>query len=338
MDTEEKIELIKRNTEEIITLNELEELITSGKKLTAYYGTAPTGPFHMAYLIPLSKAFDFEKVGISTKILLANIHAALDDLKTPWNEIDKRAEYYSKCIELSLPWQRKPEIVKGSNFQLEKEYHVDVLKAATIATVGRATRAASEVTRMKNPKVSELIYPIMQALDEQYLEADIQLGGTDQRHIMAFAREILPALGYKPRVEIMTPLVSSLKGPGTKMSATDPKSHIKVYDSEKQIEEKMKNAYCPVGDLTDNPITQICRFIIFPLKEKMNIERPEKFGGNVDFASYEDLAKAFTDKKIHPNDLKPAVAKELKDIFKKPREYFDKNQDMLKELGKEFLV
>ena len=338
MNTEEKIELIKKNTEEIITLKELEELLSSNKKISAYNGAATTGPYHIGYMIPLSKMFDFNKAGITTKILLANIHAALDDLKAPWDEIDKRAEYYSKCIEMSLPWEKKPEIVKGSDFQLKKEYQIDVLKAATISTVGRATRAASEVTRMKNPKVSELIYPIMQALDEQYLDVDIQLGGTDQRHIMAFARETLPALGYKQRIEIMTPLVASLKGPGTKMSSSDPKSHIKVYDSEKQIEEKMKNAYCPVGELENNPVTQICQFIVFPLKEKINIERPEKFGGDVSFASYEDLAKAFTAKQIHPNDLKPAVAKELKDIFKKPRDYFDENQDLLKDLGKEFIA
>ena len=79
---------------------------------------------------------------------------------------------------------------------------------STIATVDRATRAASEVTRMKNPKVSELIYPIMQALDEEYLDVDIQLGGIDQRHIFAFAREYMPAIGYRSRIEVMTPLVA----------------------------------------------------------------------------------------------------------------------------------
>src|SRR3989344_2961603 len=98
MEIKERLELIKKNTEEIITEEDLVNLLKTKKELTAYYGTAPTGPFHIAYLIPLSKVFDMSKAGITTKILIADIHAAMDDLKTPWEEIGERAEYYKKCI------------------------------------------------------------------------------------------------------------------------------------------------------------------------------------------------------------------------------------------------
>ena len=337
MDLEKKVELIKKNTEEIITEDELKNLLQEKKDIKAYYGTAPTGPVHVAYFIPLSKIFDFTECDIETTILIADIHAALDDLKTPWEEIDKRAEYYKKCFELALPWKKKPTFVKGSSFQKDIDYLMDMLKVATMTTVSRATRAASEVTRMKNPKVSELIYPLMQALDEEYLDVDIQFGGMDQRHIMAFAREILPMLGYKQRVEIMTPLVASLRGPGTKMSASVPESHIKVYDKEEQIKEKINKAYCPVGEIKENPILQLCQYIIFPVKDKLRIERPSKFGGDVTFDSYNKLEKAFAEKKLHPSDLKPVVAKELAEIFSKARKYFEENEDILKELGPNFL-
>src|SRR3989339_2073929 len=103
MTPEERFSLVKKNTEEILTENELRERLGSGNKLSAYYGTAPTGPFHIAYLIPLSKVFDLSKAGITTKILIADIHASMDDLKTPWDEVNKRAEYYKKCIELAFP-------------------------------------------------------------------------------------------------------------------------------------------------------------------------------------------------------------------------------------------
>jgi tyrosyl-tRNA synthetase len=335
MDDLGKFELVKRNTEEILTEDELRELVR--KKFSIYYGISPTGPFHIGYLIPLGKLYEILSAGIASgKILIADIHAALDDLKTPWEKTQERANYYKKCVELCFPWENI-KLVLGSSFQKKSEYQMDVLKLSTYATISRATRAASEVTRMKNPKVSELIYPIMQALDEEYLGVDAQIGGIDQRHIMAFAREFLPILGYRKRVEIMTPLVCSLKGPGTKMSASIPESHIKIYESEESIKKKISAAYCPYGETKDNPVIQIAQFIVFPVKKKLKIEREAKYGGNVEYESFEDLKKDYEEKKIHPKDLKDAIAKELIDIFKNARKYFEKNTETLKELGQEFL-
>ena len=336
MGAERKIKIIKRNTIEILTEKELMDLLETKKNLSAYYGTAPTGPVHLGYFVPLSKVLDLTKIGVKTKILIADIHAALDDLKSTWDELDLKAEYYKKCIELAFPWEIKPEFIRGSEYQLEKDYQLDTLKLSALTTVKRATRAASEVTRMKNPKVSELIYPIMQALDEEYLNVDMQIGGIDQRHIMAFAREFLPELGYKKRVEIMTPLIASLQGPETKMSASERMSHIKVYDSEEDIRTKIKKAYCPGGVTQDNPIIQICQFIIFPVEGTMKIERDKKFGGDIEFGSFEELKQAYAKKEIHPADLKESTTGYLISIFKDVRAYFDRHRDILEELGDTF--
>jgi len=337
MNTRKRFELVKQNTTEILTEQELMNLLEEKKELKAYWGTAPTGPFHLGHLTSLAKIFDFQKAKIETKILIANIHAALDDLKSPWEEIEKRANYYKKCIELAFPWEKKPSFVVGSEFQLKKEYIYDTLKISTLATITRAKRAASTVCRMKEPKVSELIYPIMQALDEQYLNVDIQLGGVDQRHIFVFAREFLPKIGYKARVEVMTPLIASIKGPGTKMSASLPETHIKIYDSVEKLKEKINKAYCPAGEIKDNPLIQICQFLIFPIRGKLKVERERKYGGTLVFNSFDQLKESFEKKELHPADLKLALIKELASLFKKARVYFEKHKDMLEELGKEFL-
>ena len=332
----EKAEALRKKLKQY-TINEQNYLLNENRKIKAYYGISPTGPIHLGYFIPLSKVFDFELAGIETTILIADIHAALDDLKTKWDELDLKTEYYKKTIELAFPWIKTPKFIRGSEFQLEKNYILDVLKLSTLTTITRAKRAASEVTRMKNPKVSELIYPIMQALDEQYLNVDIQLGGIDQRHIMAYAREYLPYLGYKKRIEIMTPLTLSLKGKDTKMSASIPESHIKVYESEESLRRKIRKAYCPEKQINENPVLQIAQFIIFPLKNKMKIEREEKFGGDLILNSYKELELLYSKGDIHPLDLKNAVANYLIDIFKKVREYYMENIDMLKELGDIYL-
>ena len=313
------------------------DLLKRGKRLSAYIGRAPTGALHIGHLIALGKMIDFQRADIDTKILIADIHAALDDLKAPWEELDKRSEYTQKCIELCLPWSKKPEFIRGSSYQLNKDYVLDILKIASQTTVERAMRAASEVTRMKNPKVSETIYPIMQALDEQYLNVDIQLGGTDQRHILVYAREYLPILGYKKRVEIMTPLVASLNGPGTKMSSSIPESNIKVYDEEETIIRKIKNAYCPAGVVDQNMILQITKYLIFPNIDKFKIEREAKFGGDIEFETYEELENELVSYKLHLDDLKNAVSDFLIKMLKNVREYFRDKKDFLASLGKEFL-
>ena len=337
MDKKERLDLIRRGTVEILTDADLEKLLDEKKQISAYIGRATTGPLHLGHLIAISKVLDLQKAGVTVKILLADIHAALDDLKSRWEDLSKRAEYTRKCIELAFDWQKKPIFVSGSDFETSREYSMDILKMSTISTVDRAMRAASEVTRMKNPKVSELIYPIMQSLDEEYLGVDIQLGGRDQRHIFAFAREYLPELGYRKRVEIMTPLVAGLQGPGSKMSSSIPESHIKVYDSEESIRRKIARAYCPEGVVEENPILQMAQFLVFPVQSSMTIERQEKFGGRLVLNSYAELEAAFREKKLHPADLKASIADILIKRLKPAHEYFDKNKDILRELGPEFL-
>ena len=135
----------------------------------------------------------------------------------------------------------------------------------------------------------------------------------------------------------MTPLVSSLNGPGTKMSSSIPESHIKVYDSEESIRKKIKNAYCPIGVIEDNFVLQIAKLLIFPSENRLVVQRDEKFGGDVEIDTYAHLETLFKEKSLHPVDLKNAIADFLVRRLIRVREYFDKHTDLLKELGEEFL-
>lgn len=336
-DTKARLSLVRRNAVELIGEAELAEKLERKKKVSAYVGRATTGPLHIGHVISMNKLLDLQKAGIRTKILLADIHAALDDQKAKWDELDKRVEYTRKCIELSFDWNTPPELVRGSDYQLRKEYILDVLKMASLATIERAKRAASEVTRMKNPKISELIYPVFQALDEQYLDVDMQVGGLDQRHILVFAREYLPLLGYEKRAELMMPIVTSMHGPGAKMSSSAPESNIKVYETSETIKKKMNRAYCPEGVVENNFILQLAKFMIFADQDSFVVERETQFGGEMRFDSYEQLERSFLRKEIHPKDLKAAVSEYLIKKFSRVRSYFEDNPDMLKGLGPAFL-
>jgi tyrosyl-tRNA synthetase len=335
MNTEEKFNLIKRNTEEIIGEEDLKELLTKKKKPVIYWGTAPTGKPHIGYLLPALKIADFLKAGFHVKILLADLHAALDNV--PWIILEKRYDYYNKIIPLLIKsiagTTKELEIIRGSEMELKPEYMYDVLKMSSLVSVHDATKAASDVVKMTdNPKLSGIIYPLMQAMDEQYLEVDCQLGGTDQRKIMVLAREYLPKIGYKPRIEIMNPLIPGLVG--KKMSSSDERTKIDLLDDEATIIKKVNSADCIEGN-PDNGVMAFLKYVIMTIKqdkkEKFLVKRDKKFGGDVSYNNYESVEKDFVEKKLHPMDLKIAVAKEIFEILKP----IQKERKILEKLGKD---
>ena len=277
-------------------------------------------PIGLLYLDRLKELADFLKAGFKVKLLLADLHGALDN--TPWELLEKRFEYYSIVIPSMFASIGADidnfEIVKGSSFQMNGKYFYDTLRMATFASEHDAKKAGSEVVKQsKNPRVAGLIYPIMQSLDEEHLDVDIQYGGLDQRKILMFAREYLPKLGYKSRVEIMTPIIPGLIG--EKMSASDPSSKIDLLDSPEHVKKKLNKAFCPESVVEGNGVLAFLKHVIMIIKgdhkEEFVIERPEKFGGNVMYDSYDKLEKDYVAKKIHPQDLKNAVAKVINELL-----------------------
>lgn len=102
MNDSKRIDIVTRNSAEIFTKEELGVLLESRKTLSAYLGRAITGPLHIGHLVSLSKLLDLQKAGFKTIVLLADIHAALDDLKSKWEDLDIRKEYTKKAVELSI--------------------------------------------------------------------------------------------------------------------------------------------------------------------------------------------------------------------------------------------
>jgi len=332
LSVDERFELIRRNTEEIVKEGELRSLLRTKKNPVVYWGTSVTGKPSLAYFFPLLKLSDFAKAGFKIKVLLADLHGALD--KTPWTVLEHRYDYYKEAISQIFKALgtdlRKIEFVKGSEFQLKPEYNYDVLRMASMNSINDCKRAAAEVVKFgDNPHTGGLIYPIMQALDEQYLDVDVQFAGLDQRKILMFARENLPKLHYDARIEVMTPMIPGLIG--KKMSSSIPKTKIDLTNSEKSVRKKINKAHCVAGD-SDNGVMALLKYVIMVLKqdrkEMFVVERTAKYGGNLDFVDYESIEKAFRKKELHPLDLKNAVAKVISNLLSKI------NKKKLNELGK----
>ena len=323
-------ELILRNVIEVIEEKELDDLIKKGKG-SVYCGYETSGAVHIGTMVTVQKLIEFQKAGLDVIVLFADLHTLLN-MKGKGEWIEKMVEYWEHCfIALGLD-PKKTKFVKGSEFQLKPEYFHDVLSLGTNVTVNRATRSMQQVARdLENAHVSQLMYPIMQAVDIKHLKVDICYGGIEQRKIHMLAREELEKIDYKKAICIHTPLIVSLGGPETKMSSSKPESIIAVHEDPKSIEDKIKKAYCPAGETENNPILDVFRFFIFSKNDKVVIERPEKFGGNLEFKSYAELEKAFKDG-LHPMDVKNACTKYLSEYLKPVRDYFEKKPSALEVL------
>jgi tyrosyl-tRNA synthetase len=116
-----------------------------------------------------------------------------------------------------------------------------------------------------------------------------------------------------------------------KMSKSKPDSAIFVTDDENEIRRKIKNAFCPAKDVRYNPVLDWVEYLIFTTTKEFTIERPEKYGGTITYTSFEDLKKDFIEGKLHPLDLKNAVAEYLVE-FLKPLYTKYKDHELVKEI------
>ncbi len=308
--------LITRNIEEVVTKEELEALVSTKKQPSAYVGYEPSGKIHMGHVLTVNKLLDLQQAGFRITVLLADIHAYLNE-KGTMDEVKKIAEYNKKCfIALGLD-EKKTDFVLGSSYQLEPEYMLNVLKLARSTTLNRARRSMDEVSRdAENPKVSQMIYPLMQALDIAHLGVDVAVGGIDQRKIHMLAREGLPELGFGAPICIHTPILLGLDG--KKMSSSKG-NYISVDDTPDEIKKKMKGAFCTEGSVKDNPVLSLFKFHIMPRYPEITIKRPLKYGGDLHYSSYEALESDFAAKGLHPMDLKAAGAEYMNGILEPVR-------------------
>ncbi|MGA9100143.1 MAG: tyrosine--tRNA ligase [Methanotrichaceae archaeon] len=313
----DRLELVTRNVEEIVTLDELRGLLENRQRPRAYVGYETSGKVHLGHMLTANKLLDLQNAGFDIVVLLADLHAFLNE-KGTLEEVRKIADYNRDCfIALGLD-PEKTEFVYGTEYQLKPEYMLKILRMARNTTLNRARRSMDEVSRnAENPMVSQMIYPLMQAVDIADLHIDLAVGGIDQRKIHMLAREELPRLGLPAPVCMHTPLIPGLNG--EKMSSSKG-NNIAVDEPAEDVQKKIMAAFCPAGQVENNPILAIFKYHIFPRVGPITVKRPAKFGGDVTYEKYEDLEPAFVSGAMHPQDLKKACAEYMIEILRPVRE------------------
>ncbi len=344
---EEKISLLKEVGEEIIELDELRDMIKwkveRKKDIFAYDGFEPSGNIHIAQgLLRSINVNKITKAGVKFKFLVADWHAAANhkfggDLKIIKKVDDFFIEVWKVCgMDLS-----KVEFIYASDIVKDPSYWELVLNIAINSSLNRVKRCTQIMGRSESDKLSasQILYPLMQAADIFYLPADICQLGLDQKKVNMLAREVAKKINRPKPVAVHHHMLMGLTKPPKreyenniekiihlKMSKSNPDSSIFMLDSASDVKRKINKAYCPPKQVEENPILEYCKYIIFELVDSFSIKRPEKYGGEVEYNSFADLEKDYSEGKLNPPDLKPAVIKYLNQLLDPIREHFEKDK------------
>ena len=347
MDIETKLELICRPpTEEVLTPQDLRQILETEEHPIAYNGWEPSGLVHLGTgAICAYKIKDFIQAGIRYKAYLSTWHAWLNnklggDLKL----IRKSADLFKHSwIALGVP-ENQVEFIYSDELYDDLEYWAKTIRVAKNLTIARGRRTLEIAGRKETEArmVSDFLYTPMQVADIFHMKVKICQLGIDQRKANVVARELGERLGFWKPACVHHHLLQGLEKPkiwpipegqekealsSAKMSKSKPETCIFLYDTPAEIKQKMNRAFCPERIIEFNPVTDIAKHIIFREKPTFKIERPTKFGGTIEFQNYEELEKAYVNGKLHPQDLKNAVAEELAKILEPVRRYFENNKE-----------
>ena len=303
MDIETKIDLIKKSpTEEILVENELRDLLENNDHPQHYQGFEISGLLHLGnFIISGFKINDFIKAGIKCQAYLADWHSFINNkFGGDWDKILIAAKYYEEAFNFFCPGVK---IVIGSDlYHNNDKYWKRIMRFSKHMTLKRTLRCMTIMGRSENEKLdlSQYFYAPMQAVDVKEIGADMPHGGMDQRKAHVLAREIFPKIGWKKPVAIHHHLLMGIAEPmkleskdkleqviASKMSKSKPWTAIFVHDTEEQIKKKLQKAWCPDKQIEMNPVLEIVEYVIFHEKKSFEIERDAKFGGSMNFNSYE---------------------------------------------------
>lgn len=222
MDLQKQLERIVRGTVQVVPLEGLKKKLEQGRPLRIKLGADPTSPdLHLGHAVVLSKMRDFQDLGHEVIFLIGDYTARIGD---PSGKSKTRPVLEQKDIEqnmltyfhqVSKILDPKKTTVRYNSEWLDKLSSSDFLKLCGKVTLAQLTEREDFSTRIAEHKpigFHELMYPIMQAYDSVALQADVELGGTDQTFNLLLGRTLQEQFGQVPQVVITLPLLEGLDG------------------------------------------------------------------------------------------------------------------------------
>jgi len=303
MTTEEKMKLITRNCQEVLTEEDLKKLVKSGKQINHYIGFEISGLVHLGTgLISMGKIADFLKAGVKCRIFLADFHSFLNNkLGGKWEDIRWASEnYFKQALIASLKCfgvdESQVEFISGKDLYEKNPIHwQNFMEIGKQVTLSRNLRSISIMGKKQGNDVdmATLFYPPLQVADIVTMNINLAHAGMDQRKAHVIAREAIKKIpgNHETPVAIHQNLIAGLTGPvvdiyakvksdgeilsdsykkiyindeeSLKMSKSKPNSAIFVHDTPEEIRNKIKKAYGPPKETEFNPLLNWVKTLIF---------------------------------------------------------------------------
>ena len=299
----EQMDLIKRGVEEILPedqlIAKLERSISQNSPLIVKLGCDPSRPdLHLGHSVVLRKLRHFQDLGHTAVLVIGDFTAMIGDPsgknktrpQLTLQEAQDNAKSYVEQAKAILNIKRL--IVKYNSNWLNKMNFNDVVKLASSYTVARMLERDDFTKRFKSEipiSIHEFLYPLAQAQDSVELNADVELGGTDQKFNLLVGRDLQKDIGQEPQCIITTPLLEGTDG----------------------VEKMSKSLGNHIG-ITDTPEDMYGK--VLSISDKM-ILRWFILAADADYSHYKSIKRKLDDEKINPMDIKRELGRKLVSIY-----------------------
>ena len=299
LSVDEQLELISRGTEEVIPLKDLrkklEKSIKNNTPLTVKLGCDPSRPdLHLGHGVVLQKLRDFQDLGHQAVLVIGDFTAMIGDPsernktrpQLTLEEAKANAESYIKQSKVLLD-VKSLKVIYNSTWLNEMNFS-DVIKMSSKYTVARMIERDDFTKRFEAEipiSMHEFLYPLAQAMDSVEINADVELGGTDQKFNLLVGRDLQREYNQEPQSIITLPLLEGTDGV-EKMS--------KSYDNYIAIDDSSEDMYGKIMSINDSMILKYYKLAVFADKNKI-----------------ESVKLLLDDDSNNPRDIKRSLAKDL---------------------------
>lgn len=315
---QEQLAVLKTGVAEIVPEEELvgklRSSLKNNKPLIVKLGLDPTAPdVHLGHTVPLQKLRQFQDLGHQAVIVIGDFTGRIGDptgkseTRKPMTEAEllANAETYKEQIFKILD-SAKTQITFNSSWLAQLNFE-GVVKLASSCTVARMLERDDFAKRYSSGlpiSVHEFFYPLMQGYDSVALQADVELGGTDQKFNLLMGRTLQKDFGQEPQVALTMPILEGLDGVH-KMSKSLG-NYIGVYESPREM----------FGKTMSLPDELMIRY--FELVTKVPVRE------------IRELEEGLANGEIHPRDLKLRLGREIVTIYHGEHEAFQAQEEFIK--------
>src|SRR6056297_1117300 len=322
MEINEQLKILKRGVSDLISEDELKDKLVEaqkeGRPLKVKLGLDPSAPdIHLGHTVVLRKLKQFQDLGHEVYLIIGDFTGKIGDptgksetrKQLTKEQIEENARTYEKQFSKILD-KDKTKLVFNSSWLGDMDFE-DVIKLSSKYTVARMLERDDFHNRYQANKpisIHEFFYPLMQGYDSVAIEADIELGGTDQRFNLLVGRNLQKEYDQEPQVLVMMPILEGLDGT-EKMS--------KSLDNYIGVEDKPSEMYGKVMSIPDDLIVRYYELVTNVDIERVNEIKKDIEVNKVNPMQYKkDLAYIIV-KEFHGEAKAKEAAQEFENVFSK---------------------